>query len=88
MTEIKETIFDFDISLVSCGGFGMITCDYINEELNASHIGGALQLFFGIIGNCWLTNETITKSINDNWTNVIDKDKPINTQLCESSCYW
>jgi hypothetical protein len=88
--KIKETLFDFDIALVSCGGFGMITCDYINKELNASviYIGGALQLFFGIIGNRWLSNETITKCMNDNWTRVVNEDKPINTELCESSCYW
>ena len=88
--KIKGTLFDFDIALVSCGGFGMITCDYINEEQNASviYIGGALQLFFGIIGNRWLSNETISKSINDNWTKVVYEDKPSNTELCESSCYW
>jgi hypothetical protein len=60
--------FDFDIALVSCGGFGMIICDYIYSKMNKSalYVGGALQLFFGIMGNRWRTNTNIAELKNNN----------------------
>ena len=82
--------FDFDIALVSCGGFGMITSNYIFNELNKNvmYIGGGLQLYFGIKGNRWNTRSTISKLMNDKWCNVKNEDKPKYPKLCENSCYW
>ena len=87
--KIKED-FDFDIALVSAGGFGMILSDYIYSELNSSvlYIGGALQLFFGINGGRWNNNETIKNAQNKYWTNVSNEDLPKNPKLCENSSYW
>lgn len=89
LSELKKG-FDFDIALVSCGGFGMIICDYIYEQLNTSviYVGGGLQLYFGIMGNRWRQNTNIIQ--NDEWTNVLNEDKPpiFDESLCESSCYW
>lgn len=78
--------FNFDIALVSCGGFGMPISDYIYTELNSSvmYIGGALQLFFGIIGRRWASSQ----DINNFWVSVLDSDKPTNINLCEDGCYW
>jgi hypothetical protein len=82
--------FNFDIALVSCGGFGMPISDYIYTELQSSsmYIGGALQLFFGIMGKRWIGSPNITKHVNAYWTSVLDSDKPKNTELCEGGCYW
>ena len=65
ITQIKKE-FDFDIALVSCGGFGMIISDYIYTELKSSviYVGGALQLFFGIIGNRWINSPDIKSLMN------------------------
>ncbi len=90
--DLKELVktFDFDIALVSCGGFGMLTSNYIFTELHKStmYIGGSLQLFFGIKGGRWQSNDIINKSINSYWVNVIESDKPKNVQICEGSAYW
>lgn len=86
--------FDFDIALVSCGGFGMITSNFIYKELNKNvmYIGGGLQLYFGIKGNRWLHHPIISKMMNDKWCSVNEEDKPKslskNPRLCENSCYW
>jgi hypothetical protein len=87
--KIKED-FDFDIALVSAGGFGMILSEFIYSELNSSviYVGGALQLFFGINGTRWNDNETIQNAQNKYWTNVFKEDMPKNPKLCENSCYW
>jgi len=93
LSELSQT-FDFDIALVSCGGFGMILSDYIYSELKKSaiYVGGGLQLYFGIIGNRWKGHPTISKLFNDKWIHVLDEDKPLsllrNPKLCENSCYW
>lgn len=92
--DLNKLVGEFDIALVSCGGFGMILCDYIFTELkkSAMYIGGPLQLYFGIIGNRWRHHPVISKLFNDNWITVMDQDKPPglikNATLCENSCYW
>lgn len=90
--EAIKNDFDFDVALVSCGGFGMIICDYIHSKLDKSviYVGGALQLYFGILGNRWRNNSNIIPMINDNWTNVVESDKPpvLKDKLCENQCYW
>jgi hypothetical protein len=90
LKNIKENEFNFDIALVSCGGFGMITSNFIYSELKSSaiYIGGALQLFFGIKGNRWISDPVISTFMNEHWTNVMDADKPQNVFLCENSSYW
>lgn len=87
---IHEEEFAFDIALVSCGGFGMLISEYIFSELGKSsiYIGGALQLFFGIMGSRWKHSPKITSYINNYWTMPLNEDKPKNPQLCEGSCYW
>ncbi len=86
--------FNFDIALVSCGGFGMITSNFIYKELNKNvmYIGGGLQLYFGIKGNRWINHPIISKMMTDKWCSVKEEDKPKslskNPRLCENSCYW
>ena len=66
MKNMVDKTFDFDIAMVSCGGFGMILSDYIFSQLGKSviYVGGCLQLFFGINGNRWKNHDKISKMIN------------------------
>jgi hypothetical protein len=84
------TNIDFDIALVSCGGFGMPICDYIFTNLNKSviYVGGALQLYFGINGKRWLTSPEINRLQTDKWTRPLPEDAPVNPNMCEGGCYW
>jgi hypothetical protein len=68
----------------------MILSNYLYEELHTSviYVGGALQLFFGIMGNRWKTNPTVLHAFDSHWTSVKDEDKPIHPHLCENGCYW
>lgn len=90
LKNIKEQTFDFDIALVSCGGFGMLISDFIFSDLKTSaiYVGGSLQLFFGIMGSRWKNSPKIIEHVNNYWTHPLDEDKPKNPQLCEGSCYW
>lgn len=80
---------DFDIALVSCGGYGMITSNYIKHKLNkiAIYVGGPLQLFFGIKGGRWNNYPWY----NEYWIEPLKKDIPKNRDLVEmyeGKCYW
>lgn len=89
ISNINKNI-EFDIALVSAGGYGMPICKYIYSELNKSviYIGGALQLFFGIIGRRWFTNKDILALTNDEWIRPDKSEKPDNFTNVEKGCYW
>ncbi|MAV56143.1 MAG: hypothetical protein CMI79_01210 [Candidatus Pelagibacter sp.] len=44
------SILDFDIALVSCGGYGLPICDFIYTRIKKSsiYVGGVLPLLFGV----------------------------------------
>ena len=91
--QLKESVKkagDFDIALVACGGYGMLICDYIFTELNKSviYVGGALQLFFGVIGRRWFENKEIMALVNDEWIRPLKSDKPLQHEKVEKGCYW
>jgi hypothetical protein len=81
---------DFDIALVAAGGYGMLIADHIFKKMNKSvmYIGGALQLFFGVIGKRWFDNKDILKMVNDDWIRPDKSDKPDNFIKVEKGCYW
>ena len=84
---------DFDIALVSCGGYGLPLCNFIKTNMKKSviYVGGGLQLLFGVIGNRWLSNPTILKIINENKTKFIkpsDNEIVKNIKMVEGGCYW
>lgn len=93
--DVDETIknFDLDLAIVSCGGYSSPICNYIHKKYGKSVvcIGGALQLYFSILGNRWRVPHNLEKyqfEINQYWTKL-DKDQiPINSHLIENGCYF
>jgi hypothetical protein len=83
---------DFDIALVSCGGYGNLVCNYIYKILNKSaiYVGGVLQMYFGILGQRWLRErpDIIRLYLNEYWTKPQENEKPKGYNLVEKSCYW
>ena len=79
-----------DIALVAAGGYGMLISDYLYTKMDISvlYIGGALQLFFGIIGKRWFTNKDILSLTNNDWIRPDPADKPANFSKVEKGCYW
>tara|TARA_A100001015_G_C14956446_1_gene698991 strand:+ start:570 stop:1433 length:864 start_codon:yes stop_codon:yes gene_type:complete len=84
---------DFDIALISCGGYGLLIGDYIHNTLNKSaiYIGGGLQLLFGVMGKRWEKREDWIKRIKENDSKFI---KPSGNEITnnnykiEGGCYW
>lgn len=85
-----RTLEPFDLALVGAGGYGMLLSQFINQELGASvvYVGGALQLFFGVIGKRWFTNPEVMTLVNDQWTRPVKEDQPDAYKRVEKGCYW
>ena len=81
---------EFDVALVAAGGYGMLISDFIYTKMKKSvlYIGGALQLFFGVIGKRWFENKEILKIMNDSWVRPSAVDKPPQHTKVEKGCYW
>ena len=87
--DITDIADQFDVALVSCGGYGLPLCDHIHTQLKKTsiYVGGALQLLFGVLGNRWVNNTVVGSLLNGYKGFIRPKEIP-NQQLIESGCYW
>ena len=85
----------YDIALIGCGAYGFPLAAHTKRTGHkAVHLGGALQLLFGIKGKRWdnikYNPEYNYKDglFNDFWIHPDSKTKPNNFQQVEGECYW
>lgn len=91
---------EYDICLLGCGAYGFPLAAHIKRQgKKAFHIGGSLQLLFGIIGSRWENPNYASKArtvvpelnypdlINENWIRPT-LYKTENAQKVEGNCYW
>ena len=86
--EIKD---DFDVALVSCGGYGNLVCGQIyNRGKSSIYIGGVLQMYFGIYGERWVRERPDVMKLfkNEYWKRPLEEEKPEGSQNVEGSAYW
>ncbi|MEQ1555017.1 MAG: hypothetical protein ABL929_12600 [Ferruginibacter sp.] len=87
--EIKA--IDFDIALVAAGPFGLPLASAIKDiGKKAVHVGGALQLLFGIKGNRWEERPEFLKYMNEYWVKPDESEVPnlgIKNKIDKGS-YW
>jgi len=91
---------DYDVALIGCGAYGFPLAAHAKRSgKKAVHMGGALQLLFGIKGNRWedpmygvrewgLPEGFYTKMFNDNWVKPGASTRPANAAEVEGACYW
>lgn len=80
---------DFDIAILGCGSYGLPLAAYIKRiGKKAIHIGGSVQIFFGIIGRRWETEYDLSLHINDYWVRPSSCETPNNYKDVENGCYW
>ncbi len=86
--DIKK--YDFDICLLGCGAYGLALGSMIYNQLNKSvmHIGGSLQLLFGIKGAAYEKREELKPFINKYWVYPSKEETPKVACQVENSCYW
>lgn len=85
---------DFDICLVGCGAYGFHLAAHIKRRgKKVVHLGGALQLLFGIKGKRWEdpnynTVYNYAELMNKYWVRPGEQFKPSNADKVEGACYW
>lgn len=88
MTE-QVVKLDFDIALIGCGAYGYPLASRIKRMgKKAIHMGGALQLLFGVKGQRWENDPRILKYINDSWVRPSKTEVPLSFMQVENGCYW
>lgn len=85
---------DFDISLIGCGAYGFCIAAHIKRMgKKAFHMGGVLQLLFGIKGARWEDPNyhhkyNYTSIFNNYWIKPSKQFIPKSARQVENSCYW
>jgi len=85
---------DYDICLIGCGAYGFPLAAHVKRSgKKAIHMGGSLQLLFGIKGKRWENPSynsiyNYAQLINEHWVYPSDEEKPENATLVEGACYW
>lgn len=79
---------DYDVALLGCGAYGMPLAAWIKMQgKKAIHMGGVLQIMFGIKGKRWDNNDT-AKMYNEYWCYPSDSETPKGNVMIEGGCYW
>jgi hypothetical protein len=101
--EDKISSIDFDICILGCGAYGLPLAAHVKRLGKKSiHLGGGVQLLFGIKGKRWekqyenvwnyRPNEEINTNyidlFNDNWIYPGADERPVNAIKVEDACYW
>ena len=100
--EIEKT--DFDVCLIGCGAYGLPLAAHVKRlGKQAIHMGGGIQLLFGIKGRRWEieykekswyynTPEKINTNyydlFNEYWTYPSGNEIPEKAKSVEGACYW
>ena len=96
----KMDMIDYDICLIGAGAYGFPLAAHAKRTGKKSiHLGGSLQLLFGIIGKRWedpnygvrewqIPKGSYSSLINENWIRPGNHLKPKNAQQVEGACYW
>jgi hypothetical protein len=80
---------DFEVALIAAGAYGALIADYIKRSgKKAIHLGGSLQLLFGIMGCRWEHDKNIRPYVNSEWTRPEEKEVPKLHAKVDKSSYW
>lgn len=80
---------DFDVALIACGAYGMPLAARVKAMgRQAIHIGGSLQLLFGIRGKRWEDRPQINRHFNEHWVAPAASERPASLHRVEGGCYW
>jgi hypothetical protein len=81
---------EFDVCLVGAGAYSLPICSFVRDTLAgaAIHLGGPLQLLFGIRGNRWNNHPIISRLFNENWIRPSPHETPRGNWKNDGGAYW
>lgn len=85
----KAMSHDFDIALIGCGAYSLPLAARLKKAGKiAIHLGGDLQMMFGIKGSRWRNVEEALQIYNDYWVFPDESEIPKDYKKVEGGCYW
>ena len=79
----------FDVALLGCGAYGMPLGAAIKRAgRQAIHLGGSLQLLFGIRGRRWDALPSFQPLFNHDWVRPSAEETPQRAEAVDAGCYW
>lgn len=92
-SEMDKT--DYDVCLIGCGAYGFPLAAHAKRcGKKAIHLGGSLQLYFGIKGKRWEGKgykdgpNDYSKLFNKFWIRPSAEETPTISKNIENNCYW
>ena len=80
---------EYDVALFGCGGLGMPLAAAAKRAGRIGiHMGGHLQLLFGIYGQRHLEQEWHARLINESWIRPLPQEVAESAKRVENACYW
>ena len=80
---------DYDVCLIGCGAYGFPLAAYVKRlGKQAVHLGGSLQLLFGIRGKRWEEMLEYNALMSGAWIRPLSKESPSCKNKVENGCYW
>jgi hypothetical protein len=82
---------DFDVALIGAGAYGLPLAAHVKKlGKKAIHVGGGLQLLFGIKGSRWENDPGygLGEILNEHWVKPLPEECPSNAKSIENGCYW
>ncbi len=88
MMQNKIAALSFDVALIGAGAFGLPLGAFVKSLGKPTyHIGGALQILFGIKGRRW-DSRPQGALYNEFWVRPDPSEAPHEAQMVEGACYW
>jgi hypothetical protein len=80
---------DFDVALLGCGALGLpLGAEAKRMGRQAIHLGGFLQILFGIYGGRFRRDPAYNVLFNDHWLKPSALETPPEASRIEHGCYW
>ncbi|MBM6993656.1 MAG: hypothetical protein I3J02_10420 [Prevotella sp.] len=93
--ETKMDQVDYDVALIGCGAYGFPLAAHAKRMgKKGFHLGGSLQLLFGIKGKRWFDPANVyhysqySPLCNAYWVEPSINEKPKAAGAVENECYW
>ena len=87
LVSMKNT--DFDVALFGCGALGLpLAMEAKRLGRQALHMGGFLQVLFGIHGGRFRRDPAYADLINEHWISPSAEETPPESAAVEEGCYW
>lgn len=78
-----------DVALIGAGAFSLPLAAHAKATGKAGlHLGGALQILFGILGQRWREHRDFKPFVNASWTSPSPEETPQAFRKVEGGCYW